>query len=42
MTIIHDGKLLHVTGETAIFYICELAEGNEETIYVSKDEVTIN
>ena len=42
MTITHKGKVLQVTGETTIFYICKLVKGNEETIYVPKDEVIIN
>lgn len=39
MTIIYNDYLLKVTGETELFYICKLAEGIEETIYIPKKEV---
>jgi hypothetical protein len=39
MTIMYNDTLLKVTGETALFYICRLVEGNEETIYVPKEGV---
>ena len=39
MKIKYQGNQYMVTGETAIFYIAKLEEGNEQTIYIPKDEV---
>lgn len=38
MKIEYQGKKYKLTGETTIFYVVELEEGNEQTIYIPKTE----
>lgn len=41
MKIKYQCKMYAITGETALFYIARLEEGNEQTVYIPKDEDTL-